>query len=159
LKIKEVWNRECIHERKEEVKKFLAGDYGANPLTHFDLGLLYKEQGKWDKALQEFIKATELSPGHSDAFRERGVAENKIFVGGRGPADQPTGENSLQKAVELNPEDFDAFASLGGVLKRQQRYEESFKAYRQATDLSDGDPYPLLNELKLFLKINHSPTI
>jgi hypothetical protein len=40
-------------------------------------------------------------------------------------------------------------ASLGGVLKRQKRYEEALAMYCQATKASDGNPYPLLNELKL----------
>jgi len=125
-----------------------------NPLLYHELGLLYRNQGKWEFALKEFIKATELSPTYSDAFRERGITENKIYGLAQKSSDLPTGENSLAKAIELNPEDFDALASLGGILKREERYKESLMMYQRSTEVSGGNPYPLLNELKLDLFIN-----
>jgi tetratricopeptide (TPR) repeat protein len=47
---------------------------------------------------------------------------------------------AMLRAIALNPHDFDAMASLGGVLKRQKRYEEALAIYRQATKASDGNP-------------------
>src|SRR6266853_2083103 len=40
-------------------------------------------------------------------------------------------------------------SSLGGVLKRKGRYVEALEMYRRATGVSNGHPYPLLNEVKL----------
>jgi len=120
-----------------------------NPLLHLELGLIYKNQGRWHKALAEFTRAGDLAPDYADAFREKGIAENKI----------PNGEESLRKAIKLNPEDFDALASLGGILKREKKYEESLAMYRRSTEVSNGNPYPLLNELKLYLVISQTPTI
>jgi hypothetical protein len=34
------------------------------------------------------------------------------------PAGTPDGIAALERAIELNPDDFDALASLGGALKR-----------------------------------------
>jgi tetratricopeptide (TPR) repeat protein len=130
-----------------------------NPLLYHQLGLMYKNQGKWDQALKQFTKATELSPEYSDAFREKGIAENKIYLNAGKPPDLPSGESSLSKAIELNPEDFDAYASLGGILKREERYQEAFEMYKRSSDISGGNPYPFLNELKLHLLIDQTPAI
>ncbi len=119
-----------------------------NPLLHFKLGLLMKDEGQWTDALGSFVTAIQHQADYAEAWRERGIAENKLYWKKTPPAGL-TGEDSLGKAVELNPRDFDALASLGGVFKRQGRLSESADAYRRATEVSNGHPYPLLNEIKL----------
>jgi len=132
------------------------------------LGLFLKERGRWPDALQEFASAIEAEPKYADAWREQGIAENKIFIKEGRPAGRPTGETSLRKAVELNAADYDAWASLGGVLKRDAdkldeegkkdealaQYQLAYDSYRKATDVSDGHSYPLLNEIKLAGRID-----
>ena len=127
------------------------------------LGLFLKDRGMWSEALQEFSSAVESEPAYADAWREKGIAENKLFLKAERPAGAPTGEDSLRQAVTLAPKDYDSWASLGGVLKREADYldkngrtEEALATYRQAyenyrgaTDVSDGHSYPLLNEIKL----------
>ena len=61
----------------------------------------------------------------------------------------PDGAPSLEKALVLNPSDFDAQSSLGGLLKRRGNLEGAANAYGSAARLSNGHPYPLLNELVL----------
>ena len=121
----------------------------ANPLIHLKLGTLLKDQNDWAGALTAFSDATRLSASYADAWRERGVAENKLYAQAALPGELPTGEASLSRATTLNPDDFDAYASLGGVLKRLERYEEALVMYRRATELSNGHTYPLLNEIEL----------
>lgn len=121
----------------------------ANPVLHLKLGTLLKDQGDWSGALAAFNEATELSASYADAWRERGIAENKLYWRADVSEGLPSGETSLSKATTLNPDDFDAYASLGGVLKRFKRYEEALVMYRRATELSNGHTYPLLNEVKL----------
>jgi hypothetical protein len=53
----------------------------------------------------------------------------------------------------LSPTDFDALASLGGILKREQRYEESLELYGRSLEASRGHPYPLLNGLKIEARV------
>jgi hypothetical protein len=87
--------------------------------------------------------------GYSGASRELGVVENKLWWKRGRPAGEPNGEASLRHAIELSPTDFDALASLGGILKREQRYAESLELYGRSMEASGGHPYPLLNSLKL----------
>jgi tetratricopeptide (TPR) repeat protein len=112
-----------------------------------NLGLLFKEEEQWDDALEQFAAAVSYAPTYSDGYRERGVAENKLFHLAEDRFKLPDGEKSLRRALELNPDDFDALASLGGVLKRNGDLHGALEAYRKATDISRGHPYPLLNEL------------
>lgn len=131
-----------------------------NPLLHHELGILYKDLDDWEKALASFSKATVFSPDYSDAFREKGIAENKIFNKSKPRIEGlPTGEDSLLRTIELDPDDYDAYASLGGIYKREENFEESLKMYKQSTEVSKGNPYPLMNELKLYLLINQTPSI
>lgn len=140
----------------------------ANYALRLRLGLFLKDRGQWPDALQEFASAAQAEPKYADAWREQGIAENKIFIKEKRPADRPNGETSLRKAVELNPSDYDAWASLGGVVKREAdylakqgkadealaEYRRSYECYQKATDVSDGHSYPLLNEIKLAGRIN-----
>jgi tetratricopeptide (TPR) repeat protein len=112
---------------------------GQNLLLHMRAGLIYKDQGgRFQEALQHFVAATVIDPNYGEAWRERGIAENKLGQPGRA---------ALERAVELNPTDFDALASLGGVLKRAGEWDACIDAYRRATEVSLGHSYPLLNWL------------
>ena len=140
----------------------------ANCRLRVKLGLFLKDRGRWADALGEFVSAVQIDPEYADAWRERGIAENKQFIRGNRPAEAPTGEPSLRKALELNPADYDACASIGGVFKREAdylfeqgkadeaiaMYRKAYESYRQATDVSDGHSYPLLNEIKLAGRID-----
>ena len=121
-----------------------------NPLPRMKLGLLCRDRGIWDEALEQFTSATTISPNYSEAWREKGIVENKIAAS-TNPA---SGEASIRRATEINPRDFDAFASLGGILKRAKRFPEALAAYDQSQKLSGGHPYPLLNALKLRAHVN-----
>jgi tetratricopeptide (TPR) repeat protein len=122
-----------------------------NVLLRVRLGVLYKDRGRWEEALEQFTAAALAQPSYAEALREKGIVENKLAQRqGRALDEQPApGELSLREAVRLNAQDFDAYASLGGVLKRAGRFEESRDAYAASTNISGGHPYPLLNELKL----------
>jgi Flp pilus assembly protein TadD len=128
----------------------VAADPG-NPLPRMKLGLLCRDRGIWDEALQQFTGATAASPSDGAAWREKGIVENKLAQIARQPLETnpAPGEASLRRAIEINARDFDALASLGGVLKRAKRFPDALGAYEQSLKVSGGHPYPLLNALKL----------
>lgn len=122
----------------------------ANALLLVRLGLLHKDDGKWGPALALFHRALAVMPDYSDALREKGIAENKLFYKGGGAASGLTdGMESLRAAIALNPDDYDAHSSLGGALKRAGLRADALAAYERAVDVSRGHSYPLLNAIKL----------
>ena len=86
-----------------------------------------------------------FSPTTLDAWREKGIQEARLTKNARG-------EDALRKAIELNPYDFDALASLGGILRKTGRLDEAALMYQRAVDVSGGHPHPLLMALKLRAK-------
>ena len=130
-----------------------------NALTHFKLGLAYKSSGRWFQAAAAFANAIEKlraipdrtgKPSqYPEAHRELGIALGKL----------PTAEEPLRTAIALNPGDFDAHSSLGGVLKRAGSLSDAADAYGRAVELSGGHPYPLLNELKLRARLAGTLTL
>ena len=112
-------------------------------LTPMKLGILLKEQGgRWEEASQLFQRIVAKTPGYSDAWRELGVAQGKM-------KHDRDGEASLREAIKLNAGDFDAMASLGGILKRRDDLKDAAAFYRQSVKVSSGHSYPLLNALTL----------
>jgi len=113
-----------------------------NALARMRLGILLKEQGEWPEALSEFNRIVETAPDYPDAYREKGIAEGKL-------KQEKAGEQSLRKAIELTPGDFDALASLGGILKRKGDLQGALEKYKESVRVSNGHPYPLLNALTI----------
>jgi tetratricopeptide (TPR) repeat protein len=113
-----------------------------NALVHLRLGILLRDNGDVDAAIVEFKAATELQPEYADAWREKGIQEARSTKDARG-------EEALRKAIELNPNDFDALASLGGILRRTNRLDQAARMYQRAVEVSGGHPYPLLMALKI----------
>lgn len=133
-------------------KRALAQDPGNN-LLHLRIGLLLKDEGHWKEALNEFTKAIIAAPDYAEAFREKGIAENKLYHKEENLGGMPDGIESLKKAIELNREDYDAHASLGGAFKRAKRIPEALAEYELAVEVSHGHSYPLLNAIKLKAQI------
>ncbi len=133
-------------------KKALTGDPGNN-LLQLRLGLLLKDEGRWEDAMDHFTKAIIAAPTYSEAYREKGIAENKLYWKAKDPTNLPDGIENLRKSIELNQEDYDAHASLAGALKRAQRIEESLAEYERSVEVSRGHSYPLLNAIKLKAQI------
>jgi len=123
-----------------------------NALIHVRLGILLRDQGDLKGAIAEFTAATQLQPDYADAWREKGIQEARFTKNAQG-------EEALRKAITLNPDDFDALASLGGLLRKTNRLEEAGAMYQRATDVSGGHPYPLLMALKLRARATHSMDI
>lgn len=125
---------------------------GSSPVRHLELGLLLKKVEKWADACQSFDRATKLQPDYSEAWRELGIAQNKLFNKAKDNT-LPDGLEALKKSIELKPDDFDALASLGGIYKRMENWTEAAAMYERSLEASNGHPYPLLNGLILKIKL------
>lgn len=125
-----------------------------NALVHMRLGLMFRDQGRWDEAIASFTTAIAMLPDYPEAHRELGIAQGKRFAATMQP---PDGIADLQRAIALRPRDYDALASLGGALRRGGRPREALEQYRRAVDVSLGHPYPLLNAMKLETILDGKP--
>jgi len=121
-------------------------------MARMRLGLVLRQQNLQFDALEEFACLTKLVPDYAEAWREKGVIEgliHRLVEEDERPAWLPSGEESLKRATALNADDFDAWASWGGVLRRKPDNAAALEKYQRSADVSDGHPYPLLNALKL----------
>jgi Flp pilus assembly protein TadD len=118
-----------------------------NALLRVKLGVILKDEGRLPEALEEFAAAAATAK-YAPAQRELGVVQNLIYRKTK-DTQLPDGSAALQKAIAIDPTDFDALAVLGGIRKREGKLDEAARLYRQSSDVSNGHPYPLLNALKL----------
>jgi len=123
---------------------------GGNALIHQRLGLLLRDQGDLQEALSQFDAAVKLQASYSEAWREKGIVQGKLQKG------SPEAEAAIRQAIQLNPNDFDALASLGGLLRKMNRLDEALGFYRRAVEVSEGHPYPLLMVIKLEALVRHA---
>lgn len=144
---------------------------GQNHLLYLKLGLVQKQVEWWKDALESFRKSISLNAKSSEAWRELGIVENKLFhqqladkkKNGKNDSEARaelaadgyhTGKESIRKAIELDPSDYDALASLGGILKREQDLAGAYDMYKKSVEVSNGHSYPLVNFLVLHIKLH-----
>jgi tetratricopeptide (TPR) repeat protein len=128
----------------------------SNVVVRMRLGLILKIIVQPYAALEQFSYITQLAPNYSEAWREKGVIESlihRLIETDPPPVWLPDGQSSFKRATDINPEDFDAWASWGGVLRRKPDYPAALQKYRHSAEVSNGHPYPLLNVLKLEVRL------
>ncbi len=98
--------------------------------------------GNWEKAihtLQPFVKTKNAA-----ILRDLGVSMIKFY-----PKDSNEflkGREFLEEAIEIDPMDYDAYASLGGCWKNFNE-EKARNCYKNAFEINPSDPYCLGNYL------------
>lgn len=164
----DTWRRQAVEQFMSDAEESLRfGDldgarqhlWGAlrfdptNLMARMRLGLILKRLGRHHEALEEFTTVTRLAPTYAEAWKEKGIAEGRLarlVPGEKRPKWLQDGLGSLERACRLNPDDFDAWSSLGGVYKNVRGdTAAALRAYQKSADISEDHPYPLLNALKL----------
>ncbi len=113
-------NKEALLSKAEaECKAGLNIDPGM-PEAHYTLGMIYKEQGRLDDAINEFREATKIDPQYSEAFAGLGVAELD-----RGSLAEAT--SAFKQAIALNSGNSTAHYGLGKVYVKQNMPDEAIK--------------------------------
>lgn len=94
------------------------------------------------KADELFRRAIEEDPNFARAYGLRSYVEVQRWMNGWGPSPEQARVRALElarKAVELGPEDYDNWWSLGIALITNDRYEEGIRAYERARQLNPND--------------------
>jgi len=89
------------------------------------MGLVLKEQGKFDNAIEAYRKAIDLNPNYAVACNNMGVVLQE-----QGKLDNAI--EAYKKALFLNPNYGEVYSNIGLVLKDQGKLDEAIEAYQKA---------------------------
>ena len=110
------------------------------------LGQLYTRTGQLEKAIERYLRWTELEPESDNAWSQLGI----IYV-----TDKKFDEakKALDKAISINDKNGEAYNYLGSWAMEQDRWEESEKYLLKSLNLNDSNQYTNLNYAQ-FLMLN-----
>jgi tetratricopeptide (TPR) repeat protein len=92
---------------------------------HFNLGVAYQEQGRFDDAIREYQTATNLNPNNVRAYNNMGVVYQK-----QGRLDDAI--RKYQTAINLKQDYADAHYNLGLAYHKQGRLDDAVNAFQTA---------------------------
>lgn len=112
--------------------------------------LYMRARMEWDERNSESLQravvlyrqATERDPGYAAAYS--GLAESYAMLGyfGFEPGDAmfPKASAAAHRAIDLDPQDGDAYAALGQALAWQHRWSEADATYRRGLEVAPNNP-------------------
>jgi tetratricopeptide (TPR) repeat protein len=109
----------------------LAHGAGSSSLAHYNLGLVFQNQGRFAAALAQYSEALRLNPGGAQAHNNVGVILQR-----QGKLDAAAAHYA--EAQRLNPDYLDAHFNLGLVLSRQGKFTAAAAQYAEALRLNPG---------------------
>jgi tetratricopeptide (TPR) repeat protein len=115
-------------EKRLSIVQQAAEKYPKEKLFHGWLGVIYRADGKYDKALEEYNKALELDPNNGEAHNELGYlyARMRNF------------EKSIEhfkKYVSLNPGDANPLDSTAEAYFLMGRLDEAIAKYKEVLEV------------------------
>jgi len=96
-----------------------------DPQVRVMLGTVYREQGLYEDAEQQFDRAIALDPRQGDAYGGRGMVREERRDDGDAALDD------FRKAIALTPENPAHYNNLGFALYVRAHYEEAVRALRE----------------------------
>lgn len=101
--------------------------------VHQIVGLMKATAGLYGEATAEYLRAIELAPGDSDAYRRLGAA----YEENREP-DKAVAE--FRKAIEIDPQESRNYSNLGRFYFQRAEYQEAVKQFQRAVELGFDEP-------------------
>ncbi|HEY8188780.1 MAG TPA: tetratricopeptide repeat protein [Pyrinomonadaceae bacterium] len=117
--------------KQKDLLDQLVAAYPNDERAHFNLGGYYFGQQDYEKAIEHYKKATELSPTYSTAFNILGYAY-------RQNGDYANAEQAFKKYIELIPKDPNPYDSYAELLLKMGRFDESIAQYRKALEIDQN---------------------
>ena len=112
--------------------------------AHFNLAVLFFENGRADRAIEKFLKVISLSPDISSVHKELGETIIDYEVPHFDPKTELKDMSALNSAIELYREALDSipilrecYRNIGEVLMRKGQYSEADTAFAEATKIPD----------------------
>ena len=115
----------------------------------FELGVLYDEQDKRDKALEQMQKVLDIEPDHADALNYIGYtwADQGVHL--------EKAEKMIRRALEQKPENGYIIDSLGWLYYRRGMYEKAADYIQKAARLIPDDPIVLEHLGDVYVKLGN----
>lgn len=102
----------------------------ASPM-YYNLGNVFREQGKLDAAVENFQMVLKLDPGYANAYLNMGVVLNE-----QGKLDAAA--ENFRKTLKLKPDFVDAHFHLGNVCHVQGKLEAAAECFHKVLKLKPG---------------------
>ena len=116
-----------LREAEHLYQKLLAAAPDAG-IIHSNLGMIYFDLNKLDKAMDHYRKAAQLQPGDSDIYFNLGLTLKKL---GR----FTEAEANYRQGLAISPDDADFHYNLGTTLQAMDRADEAIRSYKRATEI------------------------
>jgi tetratricopeptide (TPR) repeat protein len=113
-----------------EYQQELVGKYPNDERARFLLGGGWFGRQEYDKAIEQYRKATEINPGFSPAYNLLGYAYRQVEK-------YPEAEAAFKKYIELIPGDPNPYDSYAELLMKTGRFDESIAQYRKALSVNE----------------------
>jgi len=99
-----------------------------NPIVRTYLGIVFSQQGKYDKAVENYRKAIQICPIYEAAYYNLGIA---LQVQGK----NDEAIRNYRRALELKPDYAEAYYNLGTILQAEGRPDEAISCYNRALQI------------------------
>ncbi len=97
--------------------------------------------GEWSLSVEVLRASLLRRPDDFELHRELGWHLRHL-----GPDYEDEALHSLQEALRLNPSDPETLGMIGGLLKRQGKYQEAWECYTKGVTIAPNSPYMLVNQ-------------
>lgn len=102
-----------------------------DPYSHINLGWALLQKGKYNEAIVEYKKATELDDKNSQAYLNLGLAYQKVQK-------YDIAITNFQKVIELSPKGYEAHYYLGLTYQSTAKYDLALQQLGIADQLNPG---------------------
>ena len=117
-------------ESRQPAETRIAQGNNQDAIGHFNRGIDYIQQEKYDLALAEFTKAININPRYADAYNNRGNLYQQ-----QGKPDLALSD--YNKAININPRDAMAYLNRGILYYHQQQEPDlALSDYNKAIEIN-----------------------
>lgn len=138
----------------EKAVELNPGDFN----MQMNLGMVLEQLERWPQAAERFTIAIETGEASAVANNDLAVAHRRLADMHIRLGELPAAEDSLRKAIALDPANVNAVSQLGAIASEQGRVPESIQLLRRALEINPQQ-IDAINTLAWLLATQRDPAI